>query len=90
MKTSRHIFPSERIVIERRETVAIIEPNEFGTEPMLKIAFERAGDYLANVASPEPGGLIAVEWEYGGAKWGAHVSVPASDGAGDTEATEAI
>lgn len=75
-KTRENVNELERIVIERRETVAIIEADPYGEMPMLEAAFLRAGDYLANHAEPQPGQLIGVEWSYRGLEFGAHIRNP--------------
>lgn len=60
-------IPEERIVIERRETIAIVDSDPSGTRPMVEIAFELASRYVTETA--EEGKPIAVSFEWGMHKW---------------------
>jgi hypothetical protein len=65
-----HGHAPERIVIERRETVAVIESDPYGTDPIVVVAFTKMGEVLNEQASkadtPDNG---ALEFEYMGVRF---------------------
>jgi hypothetical protein len=64
-----HGHEQARIVIERRETVAVIESDPYGTDPIVVVAFTKMGEVLNEQAGRADTPHGALEFEYLGVRF---------------------